>query len=140
MVDEQAMDGAALMRAYLAHSPFAQHLGMAVERLEPDAAELRLPFTPSLATAGDVVHGGAIATLADTAATAAAWTGADVSAGPRGATASFAMTYLSAARGEDLLASARVVRRGRTLCFCEVGVRTAGDAEVAQALVTYRLG
>ena len=44
-----------------------QHLGIELQSLEPDRAQLRLPYDARLATVGDVVHGGAIASLIDTA-------------------------------------------------------------------------
>ena len=46
--------------------------------MEPDRAVLKMPFSDTLPTMGDVVHGGAISSLVDTAAAAAAWSGAQV--------------------------------------------------------------
>ena len=68
------LPGIQAMRQYLAASPFARKLGLEVIDLAPDRAHLRLPYDPSLATVGTIVHGGALGTLADTAATAACWT------------------------------------------------------------------
>ena len=79
-----------------------------------------------LATVGDLVHGGAISSLVDTAATLAAWSGLESLDNVRGTTISLAVTFMSAARGSDLVADARVVRRGKTICFCEVDVRDGG--------------
>src|SRR4051812_23700717 len=62
-----------IIRAFIPESPFVGVLGLRLERLEPDVAVLVLPFRPELATIGEVVHGGAISTLIDTAAMAAAW-------------------------------------------------------------------
>jgi uncharacterized protein (TIGR00369 family) len=126
------------MRGFVGSSPFAQKLGIALERIEDDAAVLRLPFTPSLATAGEVVHGGAIATLADTAATVVAWSAADVATIRNGATISLTVEYLAAATGSDLVAHARVSKRGRTLVFCEVDVFAGETDLVAKVLATYR--
>lgn len=132
-------DGAALMRGYLEHSPFALHLGLELREIEDGRAVLALPYQDPLATIGDVVHGGAITSLIDTAATAAAWAGAELSDSPGGATVGLSVSFLRAARGGELTAEARVTRRGGRLCFCHVDV-TGGDGEVvAQALVTYRL-
>ncbi len=65
-------DPAALVRGWLEHSPFASHLGLRLESLGHGEAELALPYEDKLATMGDVVHGGAISSLIDTAAAAAA--------------------------------------------------------------------
>jgi uncharacterized protein (TIGR00369 family) len=132
-------DVAEVLAAYVEHSPFAVHLGLRSEVVEPDHVRLGMPFREELATAGDLVHGGAISTLVDTAATLAAWSGLDSLDNVRGTTISLAVTFMSAARGSDLVADARVVRRGKTICFCEVDVR-AGATRVAQGLITYKLG
>ena len=99
-----------------------------------------MPFQEQLVTAGDVVHGGAISSLVDTAATIAAWSGLESLENARGTTISLTVTFVAAARGADLVADARVVRRGRTICFCEVSVLDGEGTTVAQGLVTYKLG
>jgi uncharacterized protein (TIGR00369 family) len=138
VAEEARPDGRELMRGFVGSSPFAQKLGIALDQIEDDAAVLRLPFDPSLATAGEVVHGGAIATLADTAATVAAWSAADVALIRNGATISLTVEYLAAATASDLVARGRVSKRGRTLVFCEVDVFAGGTDLVAKALATYR--
>ena len=100
---------------------------------------LRLPFRPQLTTVGDMVHGGAIATLVDVAATAASWATPAASLEARGSTVGFSLSYLAPGRGCDLVADARVVQRGKTLCVCEVEVVDAAGRAVARSLVTYRL-
>jgi uncharacterized protein (TIGR00369 family) len=132
--------GAQLMHDFLPASPFARAAGVRLEAIEADRARLALPFTETVVTIGDLVHGGAISTLADCAAMAAAWSAVDVVGDPpRGTTVGLSIDFLAAARGHDLLADARVLRRGGSLCFCDVEVR-AGDTLVAKALVTYKLG
>jgi uncharacterized protein (TIGR00369 family) len=128
-----------IIRNFIPQSPLVRHLGIELKTLEPDRAELLLPYRPELATIGDVVHGGAIATLIDTVATAAAWADdTDVPDSATGSTVSMTVEYIEAARGSDLLGSSVVVRRGRSLCFCEVTV-TEPPAErvVAKGLVVY---
>ncbi len=123
----------------IAQAPFGRRLGMRLERCAEDEVVLRMPFDPSLTTMGDTVHGGAIASLADAAATAAAWAKDGLPAGARGTTVSLSVHYLAGARGCDLEAHARVRRRGRSISTCEVSVRDAGGQEVAFALATYKL-
>src|SRR5215211_4310440 len=79
-------DGAELARRWLESSPFVAHLGIRLEELHPDRARLTLPFSHALPTIGDVVHGGAISSLIDTAAATAAWSGANVPERPRAST------------------------------------------------------
>ena len=135
-----SLPGAELMRRFLPTSPFVGHLGIELVEIDAGRAVLSLPFTDSLITISTVVHGGAIASLIDTAAMVAAWSDAEIPENIRGATVALSITYLAAAAGEDLEAEARVLRRGRSLVYCEVEVRTRGGEPTARALVTYKLG
>ena len=135
-----ANDVAGVLAAYVEHSPFASRLGLQTEVIEPDHVRLALPFREENVTVGDVVHGGAISSLVDTAATVAAWSGLDSLDNARGSTISMTVTFVAAARGRDLVADARVVRRGKTICFCEVDVQDGEGTTVAQGLITYKLG
>jgi uncharacterized protein (TIGR00369 family) len=132
--------GAEVMREFVASSPLARHLGIELVAIEPDRARLRLPFSEPVVTIGDVVHGGAICALVDTAATAASWATDELPESRRGSTVGLTVDFLAAARGVDLLASARVVRRGGQLCFCDVEVADPDGRLVAKGLVTYKLG
>jgi uncharacterized protein (TIGR00369 family) len=133
-------DGAALARGWLENSPFVAQLGIRLEEMEPDRARLAMPFSDSLPTMGEVVHGGAISSLIDTAAAAAVWSGAQVPERPRASTVGLTVDFLAPARAQGVVAEARVVRRGgRGLCFCEVRVSADDGDQVALALVPYQL-
>jgi uncharacterized protein (TIGR00369 family) len=127
------------VRSVILESPLSRLLGMEVESVARDRVRLRLPFRAEVTTARDIVHGGALSALADAAATAAAWSGADVSTNPRGTTIALTINFLAAARGEDLVADAQVIQRGRTITVCAVSVEDAKKKRVASALVTYKL-
>ncbi|HEX3317712.1 MAG TPA: PaaI family thioesterase [Solirubrobacteraceae bacterium] len=120
-------------------SPFGARMGLRLDHIASDRARLVLPFDRAVTTIGDVVHGGAVSTLVDVAATAAAWSAAEPTDTPRGATIGLTVEFLRAARGADLEADARVLRRGASICFCEVDVTCAGRL-VAKGLVSYKLG
>jgi uncharacterized protein (TIGR00369 family) len=130
----------AIVRGAIADSPLGKLLGIVVETVEVDRVRVRLPFRTEVTTVGDIVHGGSIAALIDTAATAAAWSGADLDKNPRGTTIALTVNFLAAARGEDIFANAHVMQRGRTITVCEVRVETKDGRAVASALVTYKLG
>ena len=136
------MRGSELISAFLEHSPFVGHLGMELRSIEDDHAVLSLPFSEEVVTIGDVVHGGAVSALIDTAAMAAAWSAIEFEGdAPRGTTVGLTVDFLAAARAQPLVADAGVLRRGSTLCFCEVRVTgEEDDALVATGLVTYKLG
>jgi uncharacterized protein (TIGR00369 family) len=129
-----------LIRDFIPASPLVRHLGIELRTLEQDLAELLLPYRPELATFGDVVHGGAIATLIDTTAMAAAWADdEEVPPTATGSTVSMTVDYVDAARGGDLLATGKPVRRGHSICFCEVTVtEPPGERVVARGSAVYR--
>ncbi len=126
-----------LVQAFIPHSPHATALGISIEQIETDRAVLAMPFKPELVTIGDVVHGGAISTLIDTAATAAAWATDEVPESPTGATVALSVNFISAARAVDLRAEAKIVRRGRKLSFCQIEARDPEHNLIANGIATY---
>jgi uncharacterized protein (TIGR00369 family) len=134
--------GSELISEFLKHSPFVCHLGIELREIEDDRCVLALPFSGEVVTIGDVVHGGAVAALIDTAAMTAAWSAIEFDGEPpQGTTVGLTVDYLTAARAQELLAEAKVLRRGKSLCFCEVKVRGDADGKlVSSGLVTYKLG
>lgn len=137
---ENVLSGAELMRQFLPTSPYIGHLGIQLKLMQPDFVQLLLPFTEALVTTDTIVHGGAIASLIDTAAAVAAWSNTEVPAKIRGVTVNLTVTYLAVASKEDLLAIARVLRRGRNLVYLDVEVMSAAGSAIARGLVTYRIG
>ena len=137
---EGFLSGADIIRQFLPTSPYVGHLGIQLTAMQPGVATLTLPFADNLVTIGTIVHGGAIASLIDTAAAVAAWSDAEVPANVRGTTVNLTVTYLAPAEKEDLEAVARVLRRGRTLVYLDVEVSSASGRAIAKGLVTYKLG
>jgi uncharacterized protein (TIGR00369 family) len=129
-----------VMEAFVPASPLVQHLGIRLRALSPDRAELELPFDERLATMGDVIHGGAIASLIDTAGMAATWSDDERPESLDGATVSMNVDYVGAARGKDLVATASVVKRGRSLCFTDITVTEPDGRVVAKGSVVQRFG
>jgi uncharacterized protein (TIGR00369 family) len=132
--------GADIIRQFLPTSPYVGHLGIQLTDIRPDVATLTLPFADPLVTIGTTVHGGAIASLIDTAAMVAAWSGAAVPNTLRGTTVSLTVAYLAPAQSQELRATARVLRRGRSLVYLDVEVQTVSGIAVAKGLVTYKMG
>jgi uncharacterized protein (TIGR00369 family) len=128
-----------LVERAIVASPYGRLLGIACERVEADCVEVRLPYREDVTTIGDMVHGGAIASLVDVAATAACWASPAVKPGSRGTTIGFSIHYLAAGRAQDLLATARVIQRGGSICVVEVEVRGTDATAVSRATVTYKL-
>jgi uncharacterized protein (TIGR00369 family) len=110
----QPPSGAEVMRQFLPNSPFVGHLGIQLVDLQPDMAVLVLPFIEALVTIGSIVHGGAIASLIDTAAMAAAWSSTEIPSALRSTTVSLTVAYLAPADHEDLQALARAPSRSQS--------------------------
>ena len=140
MPNNMSQSRAEIIRQFLPTSPYVGHLGMQLTDMQPDMAVLTLPFERSLVTIGNTIHGGAIASLIDTAAMVAAWSDTTVVENLRGTTVGLTVSYLAAAQGEDLRAIARVLRRGRSLVYLDVEVQSVSGTNVARGLVTYKLG
>ena len=85
-----------------------------------------------------VLNGGASASLLLMAGALAAWTGVDLEADLHLGCVDLAVQYLASSTGEDVEATARVLRRGRDLAFLDVDVRSRAGAPVCHGLVTYR--
>ena len=129
-----------MVEQFIPRSPLVAHLGLRLDSIGTDEATLVLPFRPELATMDDVIHGGAIASLIDTAGMAAAWADDVEPEALAGATVSLHVDYVAAARREDLLAIATVARRGRSLAFTDVRVTEPGGRLVAKGSLVYRFG
>jgi uncharacterized protein (TIGR00369 family) len=132
--------GAEVMAQFIPASPFVSKLGIVAEVLEGDEVRLRMPWDPTNVTLGDMVHGGAIAALADVTVMAAAWAGVQAAASLRGVTTSMAVQFLAPARATDLIGVGRVLRQGKTLVNCDVDVVTPAGELVAKAIATYKVG
>jgi uncharacterized protein (TIGR00369 family) len=135
-----AASGRDVIAAFLPQSPFVAKLGIVADQLSDDEVRLRLPWDPSNVTIGDMVHGGAIATLADLTVMAAAWCGVDAPPELRGVTVSMTLDFMAPARATDVIGVGRVLRRGRSLTNCEAEIVDPRGNLVAKALATYKVG
>ena len=128
-----------LLNRLIVKSPYGALLGLEFVDAAEDCVRLRLPFRSEVTTLTDTVHGGAISGRVDCAATASFWANSRIAPGSRGTTIGFSVNFLSAGRGSDLVATARVRRRGREISTGDVTVSDSEGKEVAFALVTYKL-
>lgn len=129
---QRAAEGLALGRAVLARQSFSMLLGAELAAIEPGYAEIHLPITPDLMQQRGVVHGGAIAYLADNAQTFA---GGSV-LGEKVATLETKINYLRPALAGTLVARARLIGHGKrtAVTTCEIFARSdEGEIMVAAA-------
>lgn len=107
--------------------PFNRYLGLRLESVDPAAGCLttRLPLRPEFVgnAMRDIPHGGVVSALIDaTAGAAAALSLDDLALAERVATIDMRVDYLRAAQGDQLHASARVMRSGRTVIVVRTDV------------------
>ena len=114
---------------------FPQLVGLRIEEIRLDYCRMRLPYRPELDQPAGVVHGGAIATLIDTAVVPAVASAYDQI--PMMLTLNMSVQYLGAIVGEDAVADGWLTRRGKSVAFCEALVRTDSGKVAATGQLTY---
>jgi uncharacterized protein (TIGR00369 family) len=124
------------LRTRLASSPALQWLQPTLEELELDFCVLRLRYRPELTNGSATIHGGVLATLADTAVAFALSTNFDGKMGF--ATADMTIHYLRRAK-DDVLARARILKKGRRVNVGEVDIVDSANRPVARALTMFLL-
>jgi uncharacterized protein (TIGR00369 family) len=110
-------------------------LGFHVDSLAPGRAVLSMQVKDLHKQIHDVVHGGVLAALADTAAAIAAYT--VVPQGAELATIELKINYLSAVPGGKIKAEGKVLRAGRNFVVTECEVFNAKGGLAAKALLTF---
>jgi len=123
------------VRTWVERSPYTQRLGLKLDRLDEESARLVLPFREENTNPGNVLHGGVVASLAAAGARTVTQAVLGAEAAPFHA-AQIQVSYLAAAREEAVVAEARLLRRGKTLCFVEADVATEAGKPIAHASAT----
>src|SRR5262245_29631526 len=99
--------------ARIAAAPYCVRLGVVVEELVLDRARIRIPYKDENSNPGKALHGGVAASTIDVAGVLAAVSGASDAARHDAGTLDLSVNYLAAAIGEDIVADAQVLRRGK---------------------------
>ena len=136
-MSENELDSARVARAREAFAsvPFARLLGLELGEISPGAVTIHLDVRDELRQNQGVVHGGAVASLIDTAAAFAVLTQIEVN--ERVTTTDLTIHYLRPASSGRLTARARIVRGGRRLFVLSVEVRNDKQILVATAVTSY---
>jgi uncharacterized protein (TIGR00369 family) len=125
----------AATRRHLRASRAVAMLGFTLESASHGRAILRLDARARHKQLNDVVHGGILAALADTAGAIAAYT--TVPKGVALATIELKINYLEAVPGGRIRAEARVLRTGRNFVVTECEIFDREDTLAAKALLTF---
>ncbi len=115
--------------------PYAKLIGLELGEMKPGEATLHLDIRDELKQNQGVVHGGAVASLIDTAAAFAVVT--RLEPGERVTTTDLTIHYLRPITSGRLTATARIVRGGRRLFVLAVQVMNDDEVLVATAVTGY---
>ena len=126
----------ALRRAAEA-APIYQLLQIHLDRIDTGFARFRMPFRKELTQAYGVAHGGAIATLADTAVAFALMT--IIQPGEKVTTAEFKINFFSAVNSGEMIGEARIVHTGKRLAVADMAVKDQNGELVAKGMATYAI-
>ncbi|AWK86412.1 PaaI family thioesterase [Azospirillum thermophilum] len=118
--DPRDPDWKARCLASFERQPIVRTLGIELAAVEPGFCEMRLPFREELTQQHGYFHAGMVSTLADNAGGYAAYS--LMPAGSEVLAVEFKVNLLSPAKGEVMIARARVVKPGRTLVITTVEV------------------
>jgi uncharacterized protein (TIGR00369 family) len=126
------------VRSLLTIGTFPSNIGIELDSCEPGRCVMRVSMRPFLKQTHDLMHGGVLATLADTAVALALYP--ELPYDRELVTTTLTMTYLAPVRaGRAAIAEARVLRRGTRSAAASVDVRDDQGTPVAAALVTYAI-
>lgn len=114
--------------------PFAGAVGVAIDSATRDEVIGILPYDESRTTAGGVLHGGALMTLADSVGAVCAFL--NLPAGATTSTTSSSTVFLRGVRGGAVTATARPLHVGRRTIAVSTELRDAQQRLVAQVTQT----
>jgi uncharacterized protein (TIGR00369 family) len=135
-MSENDLDEAQLARAREAFAsvPYAKFLGLELGELKSGEATVHLDVRDEIKQNRGVMHGGAIASLIDTASAFAVVT--RLEAGEGVTTTDLTIHYLRPVTAGRLTATARIIRGGRRLFVLSIEVADKGRL-IATAVTTY---
>ncbi len=125
------------LRRAVEGAPYYQLLGLTLEQIDPGFARFRMPFKRELTHPYGIVHGGAIASLADTAVAFALMT--LIQPGERVTTVEFKINFFSSVDRGEMIAEARIADKGMRLAVADMEVRSGDGDLIAKGLATYRI-
>ena len=122
---------------WVGDSPYSRFLGVRLEQIDDSGARLCLPYQDANSNPGKALHGGCAASLGAIAGQTIARSVLGSEASPFH-TAQMQVSYLAAAIDEEVIADARLLRKGRELCFVGVDVKTQAGKPIASITTTVR--
>jgi uncharacterized protein (TIGR00369 family) len=123
------------VRENFARQRVMQLIGASLQRVEPGAVDIVLPYHHDLTQQHGYIHAGIVTTVADSACGYAAYT--LMPAGSEVLSVEFKVNLLRPAAGELFVAEARVMKAGKTLMVtrCDVYGRTKDEAKLVATML-----
>ncbi len=125
------------IKSWVENSPYSRFLGVRLDRLDAEGVRLALPYRDENSNPGQALHGGCAASLGAIAGHAVTRAALGAESGPWH-TAQMQVSYLAAAVAEDVVAEAKILRRGKEICFVGVDVSTEAGKPIASITTTVR--
>jgi uncharacterized protein (TIGR00369 family) len=125
------------LRRAVEMAPYYQLLQISLEQIDTGFARFRMPFRKELTQAYGVVHGGAIASLADTAVAFALMT--LICPGERVTTAEYKINFFSAVNSGEMIGEGRAVYTGKRLVVADMEVKDEKGKLIAKGMATYAI-
>lgn len=135
------------------HMPFNQLLGLEINKVSQDKVEIRLPWDNKLMgnPIHKILHGGVTAAILDTVGglMAILYAVKDVEnisieefqkKLPNVGTIDMRVDYLRPGKGEEFIATAEVIRRGKKVAVCRMELHNELGTHIALGTGTYMVG
>ena len=124
-------------RKVAASSPYYRLLGMEVTEIKEGESRIQMPFKQELTHPYGFVHGGAIASLADSAVAMALVS--LIEPKDRIATIEFKINFFVPVSKGELKAHAKIIHKGSKIAVGDVEVINEGGKLVAKVIATYSI-
>jgi uncharacterized protein (TIGR00369 family) len=125
------------IRKEVNNSPYYQLLGMEVIELKEGESKIQMPFKPDLTHPYGIVHGGAIASLADSSVAMALIS--LVEPKDRITTIEFKVNFFAPVSKGSLEAHTKIIHRGSKTAVGDVEVKNEEGKLVAKLIATYSI-
>jgi uncharacterized protein (TIGR00369 family) len=124
----------AVLKELIENDNFLKYIGAKVEKMEPGYCKISLEIKDNLKRYGDIINGGVIATLADSAGGCAVLS---INEGKDQVTVNLNISYLSAIKSGPVSAEANIIRSGNNMAFAEIQIYDGSGKKCAIATGTW---
>jgi len=118
------------------HVPFHGELGLEIVEWAPGFVRARVPYQAKLSAHDGIFHGGVLSSAIDAIATGSVVAGHDFTLGSRFTTVTMTVSFMSVAKGDQIVVEGRCLRRGRRLNFARGTVLGLDGTVLAEGMVT----